>query len=170
MTTRKHSFEQAKGLLWQPKSYALTSEKAKNDHIKKWKTAFQRCFSLYLKYFRRSFLWPYFYIYRSLYCLYVWAEHDKSYPYGWRMATDLHLPSYSFSCLEMRGRQSLGHDSSCRAWTNTRFSYHVLNIKVKIGRLRFGFFSGCSCDYHILSAQLLQNPKGNGSMESLHST
>ena len=39
------------------------------------------------------------------YCHYVRAEHDKSCPYGWRVATDLYFPRYSFSRLEMGGRE-----------------------------------------------------------------
>lgn len=51
ITRRKHSFERAKGLLLQHKSYALTSEKDKNDGALSKKQRFNRCFLLSLKFF-----------------------------------------------------------------------------------------------------------------------
>ena len=51
ITRRKHSFERAKGMLLQHKSYALTSEKDKNDGALGEKLRFNRCFLLSLKFF-----------------------------------------------------------------------------------------------------------------------
>ena len=51
ITRRKHSFERAKGMLLQHKSYALTSEKDKNDGALGEKQRFNRCFLLSLKFF-----------------------------------------------------------------------------------------------------------------------
>lgn len=51
ITRRKHSFERAKGMLLQHKSYALTSGKDKNDGALGKKQRFNRCFSLSLKTF-----------------------------------------------------------------------------------------------------------------------
>ena len=46
ITRRKHSFERAKGMLLQHKSYALTSRKAKNEGTQVQKTPFHLYFSL----------------------------------------------------------------------------------------------------------------------------
>lgn len=51
ITRRKHSFERAKGMLLQHKSYALTSGKDKNDGALGEKQRFNRCFLLSLKFF-----------------------------------------------------------------------------------------------------------------------
>ena len=51
ITRRKHSFERAKGMLLQHKSYALTSGKDKNDGALGKKQRLNRCFLLSLKFF-----------------------------------------------------------------------------------------------------------------------
>ena len=73
MTTRKHSFERVKGLLLQPKSYALRLWRMKNGSTKVQKIPFHCYCSFYLKHFFRLFLWLYFYICCLSYGLYVWG-------------------------------------------------------------------------------------------------